>query len=172
MVEQLTQLNTQLDHALPDTLSAKTTTKRRANLLSTKRNLAALTKEDQGSQRKLSGLGTWRSSVAIALPSCCFAESRFFLSLLRTQQAKNERTRYADVVVGRLRLVSAPVGGRVYRPVETLRDTHGAIFGFKSSGCSCSSKPIRIPRVSLHDSDNNLCLFPLHPEHQPTRLHC
>lgn len=83
---------------------------RRANLLSTKRNLAALTKEDQGSQRKVSRLGIWRSSVAIALPSCCFAESRFFLSLLRTQQAKNERTRYADVVLGGLRLRSACVG--------------------------------------------------------------
>ena len=121
----------------------------RANLLSTKRNLAALTKEDQGSQRNVSTLGVWRSSVAIALPSCCFAESRFsffFLSLslslplplsvslLRTQQAKNERTRYGDVTVGELRPGSAGVRGGAARPW----DRQGAIDGFKSSVCGHS----------------------------------
>lgn len=64
---------------------------RRTNLLSTRRNLAALRKEDQGSQRNVSRLGIWRSTVAIALPSCCFAESRppllsFARSTLKTKE--------------------------------------------------------------------------------------
>ena len=41
-------------------------------LLSEQCNLAASIQEDQGLPRNASGLGTLRSSVAIALPSCCF----------------------------------------------------------------------------------------------------
>lgn len=124
---------------------------RRANLLSTKRNLAALTKEDQGSQRKVSGLGVWRASVAIALPSCCFAESRFFLSLLRTQQAKNERTRYADVVVGGLRLGSGFFGG--LRGWATDREL---LTEFKSSVWRNSPKPVNTIQVSYSRAGTGL----------------
>lgn len=88
-----------ITHSLPRTsltlCPRKQQRHRRANLLSMKGNWAALTKEDQGWQRNVSGLGIWRVSVAIALPSRCFTESRFpplSLSLLRfARKRKNER---------------------------------------------------------------------------------
>lgn len=74
--------------------------RRRADLLSTRRNLAALTKEDQGSQRNVSRLGIWRSAVAIALPSCCFAESRPPSSPSHAAHEKRKNEICANVIIG------------------------------------------------------------------------
>lgn len=91
MVEELTQLNhTVAPRTSPTLCPQKQQRYRRANLLSTKRNLAALTKEDQGSKRQVSGLGVWRASVAIALPSCCFFP-------LSPSHAAGEKTKERDM---------------------------------------------------------------------------